>query len=110
MKISFRMDSLGWALQVEVWCGVLVVGWRVCLKKIIFFSLWSICLNVIGKCRWIQSRFSSKFCFQFYGSNADLVSYREGSALLPWFHFHVFLNSAIALIPSAFHVLVDFEN
>ena len=27
------MDSLGWALQVEVWCGVLVVGWRVCLNK-----------------------------------------------------------------------------
>ena len=47
--------------------------------------------------------------FPFSGSNADLASYREGSALLPWFNFHVFWNSAIALIPYGFHVLVDFE-
>ena len=43
--------------------------------------------------------FFRNFVFPFYGSNADLASYREGSALLPWFNFHVFLNSAIALIP-----------
>ena len=35
----------------------------------------------------------------FPGSNADLAPYREGSALLPGCNFHVFSNSAIALIP-----------
>ena len=54
--------------------------------------------------------FFRNFVFPFYGSNADFASYREGSALLPWFNFYVFSNSAIALIPYAFHVLVDFEN
>ena len=37
--------------------------------------------------------------FGFPGSNADLAPYREGSALLLGCNFHVFLNSAIALIP-----------